>query len=101
MRVACFKDGVYTGGNSLYERFTAPTTFRAENTYRAVLQNNSRALSLFGARHLVFEGFEFRHTGPGAEALVVQVQMDDAVQLGRGHRVPQQRLPRLLRTTTS
>ena len=75
--VVCFKNGVYTGGNSLYERFTVPTTFRAENAYRAVLQNDSRALSLFGARNLVFEGFEFRHTGPGADALVIQVQMAD------------------------
>ncbi|HET9316197.1 MAG TPA: Calx-beta domain-containing protein [Vicinamibacteria bacterium] len=75
--VVCFKNGVYTGGNSLYERFAVPTTFRAENAYRAVLQNNSRALSLFGARNMVFEGFEFRHTGPGAAALVIQVQMAD------------------------
>ena len=75
--VACLKDGVYTGANSLYERFSVPTTFRAENAYRAVLQNNSRALALFGARNLVFEGFEFRHTGPGSDALVIQVQMAD------------------------
>jgi hypothetical protein len=72
----CFKDGVYTGANSLYERFTAPTTFRAENTYRAILQNGGTAVSLFGARNMVFQGFEIRHTGPGAGALVVQVQMD-------------------------
>ncbi|HEX6737436.1 MAG TPA: hypothetical protein VF310_04085 [Vicinamibacteria bacterium] len=71
-----FADGVYTGGNSLYERFATPTTFRAANPYRAVLQNNSRAVSLFGARNMVFEGFEFRHDGPGAAALVVQVQQD-------------------------
>jgi hypothetical protein len=73
-----FADGVYTGGNSLYERFATPTTFRAANPYRAVLQNNSRAISLFGARNMVFEGFEFRHTGAGADALVVQVQRDGA-----------------------
>jgi hypothetical protein len=71
-----FKDGVYTGGHSLYERFATTTTFRAANAYRAVLQNNSRALSVFGGRNMVFEGFEFRHTGPGAAGLVVQVQQD-------------------------
>ena len=76
--VVCFRNGVYTGGNSLYERFTVPTTFRAENTYRAVLQNSGTAMSLFGARNMVFEGFEIRHSGPGAGALVVQVQMSDA-----------------------
>jgi hypothetical protein len=71
-----FADGVYTGANSLYERFPTPTTFRAANPYRATLQNASRALSLFGVRNMTFEGFEFRHTGPGAAALVVQVQQD-------------------------
>jgi hypothetical protein len=76
--VVCFRNGVYTGGNSLYERFTVPTTFRAENAYRAVLQNGGTAVSLFGARNMVFEGFEVRHSGPGAGALVVQVQMSDA-----------------------
>jgi hypothetical protein len=75
--VVCLKDGVYTGGNSVYERFASPTTFRAENAYRAVLQNNSRVLQLFGSRNLVFEGLEMRHTGAGADALVVQVQMGD------------------------
>jgi Calx-beta domain len=76
--VVCFRNGVYTGGNSLYERFTAPTTFRAENAYRAVLQNSGTAISMFGGRNLVFEGFEIRHSGPGAGGLVVQVQMADA-----------------------
>ena len=61
-----FKDGVYTGANSLYERFAAPTWFKAENRYRAVLQSTSRAIQLFGARNMVFEGFELRHSGPGA-----------------------------------
>ena len=77
----CFRDGVYSGGNSLYERFTALTTFRAENAYRAALENNSRAVSLFGARNMVFEGFEFRHSGPGAAGLVVQVQQDGGTGL--------------------
>ena len=55
-----FKDGVYTGANSLYERFAAPTWFKAVNRYRAVLQNASRAVQLFGARNMVFEGFEIQ-----------------------------------------
>jgi hypothetical protein len=75
--VVCFRDGVYTGGNSLYERFTVPTTFRAENAYRAVLQNGGTVITMFGGRNHVYEGFEFRHSGPGARALVVQVQMSD------------------------
>jgi hypothetical protein len=74
--IVSFADGVYTGPNSLYERFATPTTFRAANPYRAVLQNSGTAVSLFGARNMVFEGFEFRHAGPGASPLVVQVQQD-------------------------
>ncbi|HET8645846.1 MAG TPA: S-layer homology domain-containing protein, partial [Vicinamibacteria bacterium] len=77
----CFRDGVYTGSNSLYERFTGLTTFRAENPYRAVLQSSARAVQLFGARNMVFEGFEFRHTGAGAQPLVVQVQQDPGTSL--------------------
>ena len=71
-----FKDGVYTGPNSLYERFPTTTTFRAQNSYRAIFENSGTTVSLFGAFNMVFEGFEFRHTGPGAGGLVVQVQMD-------------------------
>ncbi len=71
-----FKDGVYSGPNSLYERFPTRTTFRAENLYKAILQNSGTAVSLFGARNMTFEGLRFRHSGSGASALVVQVQQD-------------------------
>jgi hypothetical protein len=69
-----FQDGVYTGTHSLYERFTTPTTFKAQNRYRAVLQYAGTVVKLFGAKNMIFEGFELRHTGPGAGALVMQVQ---------------------------
>ena len=39
-----FNDGVYSGGHSLYERFSQPTTFRAQNRYKAVLQHNGTAI---------------------------------------------------------
>jgi hypothetical protein len=71
-----FKDGVYHGSHSLYERFATPTTFRAANRYRATLQYSGTVLRLFGARNMVFEGFELRHSGAGAGGLVVQAQMD-------------------------
>jgi cytoskeletal protein CcmA (bactofilin family) len=69
-----FLDGVYTGTHSLYERFTTPTTFRALNRYRAVLQYSGTVVKLFGSKNVTVEGFEIRHTGPGAGALVMQVQ---------------------------
>ena len=72
-----FKDGLYTGvAHSLYERFTTPTTFKAVTPYRAVLEYSGTVVKLFGARNVTFEGFEFRHSGPGAGGLVVQVQQD-------------------------
>jgi hypothetical protein len=71
-----FGDGVYTGSSSLYERFASPTWFKAMNRYRAVFQRPGPVMQLFGARHMVFEGFRFTHSGPGAGGLVVQVQQD-------------------------
>ncbi len=72
-----FQDGVYTGTHSLYERFDTPTTFQAANRYRAVLQYAGTAVKLFGARNVILQGFELRHTGPGAGGLVMQVQQGD------------------------
>jgi IPT/TIG domain/S-layer homology domain len=69
-----FQDGVYTGTHSLYERFETPTTFKAANRYRAVLQYPGTVVKLFGVKNVVLEGFELRHSGPGAGALVMQVQ---------------------------
>lgn len=69
-----FQDGVYTGTHSLYERFETPTTFRAANRYRAVLQYSGTVVKLFGSKNVILEGFELRHTGAGAGALVMQVQ---------------------------
>jgi hypothetical protein len=76
-----FADGVYGGPNSLYERFGSPTWFKAANPYRAVFRHPGPSVQLFGARHMVFEGFRFTHSGPGAGALVVQVQMDGGTGL--------------------
>jgi hypothetical protein len=72
-----FQDGVYTGTHSLYERFETPTTFRSANRYRAVLQYAGTAVKLFGAKNVILEGFELRHTGAGAGGLVMQVQQGD------------------------
>jgi hypothetical protein len=72
-----FKDGLYTGvAHSLYERFTTSVTFKAVTPYRAVMEYGGTVVKLFGAKNMTFEGFEFRHSGPGAGALVVQIQQD-------------------------
>jgi hypothetical protein len=72
-----FKNGLYTGENRLSRRFSTPTTFRAINPYRAVFENNDSTISLLGVKNMIFEGFEFRHAGPGSEAIVVSVHSDN------------------------
>jgi hypothetical protein len=74
--VVWFKDGTYDGTHSLYERFNTPTTFKAVNPYKAILRYGGTVVKLFGAKNIIFEGFEVRHTGSGAGALVMQVQQD-------------------------
>jgi hypothetical protein len=73
-----FKDGVYAGAHSLHERFSTLISFKAANPYRAILQYNGLVVKLLGARNMLFEGFEFRHTGPSPEAIVVYLQRDGA-----------------------
>jgi hypothetical protein len=68
-----FKDGVYTGYASLEERFSTLITFKAVNPYKAVLQNTGTVLDLSGAKNMVFEGFEIRHSSPSAGEIVVYV----------------------------
>ncbi len=72
-----FKDGTYDGTHSLYERFNTSATFKAINPYKAILQYSGTVVKLFGAKSMTFEGFELRHSGPGAGALVVQVQKNN------------------------
>lgn len=71
------KDGLYTGFNRIERRFATPIVFKAANAYRAVLENSGLVVQVRGGRNLVFEGFEFRHSGPGANVLVVELQRRD------------------------
>ena len=71
------KDGVYNGSNELEERFSTMITFKAVNPYKAIFQNAGVSLEISGGANMTFEGFEFRHTGPGAGALVVSVSQSD------------------------
>jgi hypothetical protein len=68
------KDGVYTGQFNMDERFSTLITFKAVNPYKAVLQYSGPTLEVVGARNMLFEGFEFRHTGAGASPLLVFVE---------------------------
>ena len=74
-----FKDGIYTGQHVLHERFTTPMTFKAVNPYKAVLHYSGTVVKVSGAQNVIFDGFEFRHSGPGASVLVVQVRSNEGV----------------------
>ncbi len=65
--------GIYVGGNHLVRRFETETTFKAVQPYTVTLQNDGRVLNFDGARNIVVEGFQFRHTGPGSNSQVVKV----------------------------
>lgn len=73
-----FRDGVYGGEHRIERRFETPTVFRAVHPYQAIMENNETTVNINGGRYLTFEGFVFRHTGPGAGQLVVSVHSNDS-----------------------
>jgi hypothetical protein len=75
--IVLFRDGVYAGAEEVKRRFATVTTFRAEHPYRAVFEHSGIVLDIDGGRSVVFEGFEFRHSGPGAHGYVVIVSRSD------------------------
>ncbi len=73
-----FKDGIYRGFNELERRFETPTTFRAVNDFRAVLEADGPAIEMDGIKNMHFSGFEIRHSGPGADkTLLIMDRRDD------------------------
>ena len=67
------RPGTYRGLQEIERRFTRMTTFRSVEPYRAILEGTGTVLKVNGARNVGFEGFEIRHTGPGAVGVVVYV----------------------------
>ncbi len=74
-----FHDGLYVGHNDLHERFATPTTFRAINPYRAILENNGQVIELSGARNITFEGFTIRHDRLDVSKLLIYVSQADGL----------------------
>jgi hypothetical protein len=64
-------DGLYVGQTQLERRFTLPTTFKASSPYHATFEHSGTVLDIDGARNIIIEGLELRHTGPGATGYVV------------------------------
>lgn len=69
--------GVYNGRQRITGSFTQGVTIRSAQPYRAVLQHNDRVITVYGGggavRGVTIEGFEIRHSGPGAAPLVVHI----------------------------
>lgn len=72
-----FKSGTYVGRNGVWRRFKTPMTFKAVHEHEVVFEDNGSPLVVRGARNITFEGFVFRHQGPGASVYVIQVSRDD------------------------
>ena len=73
-----FEDGVYTRNSDPDRHFRTQTTFRAVHPYRAVIEGNGYVLNLSGSNHMTFSGFEFRHSGPGSNGIIVYVGGSEA-----------------------
>jgi hypothetical protein len=74
-----FKSGLYSGTNNPERRFTTQTTFKAVDPYKAIFENSGIVIELDGAMNMVFEGFEFRHSGSGASQYVVIMDRRDDI----------------------
>jgi hypothetical protein len=66
--------GTYTGQQRLEGHFDPPVTVRSAERYRAQLRHTAAVVIAYDASGIRFEGFDVAHAGPGAGALVMQVQ---------------------------
>jgi hypothetical protein len=66
--------GTYTGRIRLDSQFAVGVTVRAEPTYQARLRNSGTVVTVFEGQGITLSGFDIAHDGPGASALVVQIQ---------------------------
>lgn len=68
------KPGTYTGRVRLRGAFTQGVIIRSEIPYLAKLRNSSTVVTCFYGQGITLEGFDIAHSGPGAGALVIQIQ---------------------------
>ncbi len=68
------KPGSYSGQVRLDRAFTVGVTVRAEQPYQAQLRHSATVVRSFYGQHITLEGFDIAHSGPGAAALVIQIQ---------------------------
>jgi hypothetical protein len=68
------KPGTYTGRIRLRGTFDQGVTVKSQIPYLAKLRHNATVVTCYYGRGITLEGFDIAHSGPGADALVVQIQ---------------------------
>ncbi|MEE9617662.1 MAG: choice-of-anchor Q domain-containing protein [Anaerolineae bacterium] len=68
------RPGTYTGRVRLRGTFAEGVTVRSEVDYQARLRHSSTVVTCFYGQGITLEGFDIAHSGPGAGALVIQIQ---------------------------
>ncbi len=68
------KPGVYNGRVQLRGSFPQGVTVRSEIPYQAQLRHSDTVITCFYGQGITLEGFDIAHAGPGAGALVIQIQ---------------------------
>ncbi|NIM96358.1 MAG: hypothetical protein GTO18_21885 [Anaerolineales bacterium] len=68
------QQGTYNGRVRLRGTFTEGVTVKSEVPYQARLRNDSTVVTCFYGQGITMEGFDIAHNGPGAGALVIQIQ---------------------------
>ena len=66
--------GTYAGQVDLDESFAAGVVIRSEVPYQARLRHSGTVVRVFTGQGITLEGFDVAHDGPGAGALVIQIQ---------------------------
>ncbi len=68
------RPGTYNGRVRLRGSFANGVTVRAEVPYQARLRHDATVVTCFYGQGITLEGFDIAHSGPGAGALVIQIQ---------------------------
>jgi hypothetical protein len=68
------RPGLYSGQVQLRGTFTQGVTVRSEIPYQAQLRHTATVVTCFYGQGISLEGFDVAHSGPGAGALVIQIQ---------------------------
>ncbi|MCP4592797.1 MAG: hypothetical protein GY842_18845, partial [bacterium] len=66
--------GLYEGRVRLRQQFANGITVRSETPYQARLRHSGTVVTSYTGQGITLEGFDIAHSGPGAGALVIQIQ---------------------------